>query len=46
LGEGSLVHAVKENKKQIDGCGLILEDQPAKVTEALILFLQGMSYRK
>jgi len=38
------LNPAKSDWMKIDGCGLILEDQPAKVTEALILFLQGMSY--
>ncbi|VDD86623.1 unnamed protein product [Enterobius vermicularis] len=29
-----------------DSCGLVLDDSPEKVTEAMILFLQGLGYRK
>lgn len=34
------------NCLQISDCGMVLEEQPNKVSEALRLFLQGLGYGK
>lgn len=40
----TLIKAMR--KFQISDCGMVLEEQPHKVCEALRLFLQGLGYGK
>lgn len=41
-----LLYFIKMCYQQISDCGMVLEEQPGKVSEAFRLFLQGEGYGK